>query len=115
MKLDPLDILFSKYIRLKVGGKCEYCGKTPDVRGLHCAHFIGRRYKNTRWLEDNVACLCMGCHNFMHDFPAIHRDFFIKRLGSDRVEQLEITARTYGKPDKEALTLDFQERIKELK
>ena len=99
IKLFPLDILFSKYIRAKADFTCEYCGIKPNPKGLHCSHFIGRRYRNTRWLEDNVACLCFGCHNLMHDFPSIHRDYFTKRLGSDRLEEMEILARSGSKVD----------------
>ena len=98
IKLFPLDIMFSKYIRYKSEFTCEYCGQKPNPKGLHCSHFIGRRYRNTRWLEDNVSCLCFGCHNLMHDFPAIHKAFFVKRLGSDGVEKLEILALSGAKP-----------------
>ena len=112
MKLDPLDILFSRYIRPKAGGKCEFCGKQGDPRGMHTSHFIGRRYRNTRWLEDNVACLCFGCHNLMHDFPTIHREFFVKRIGSDRVEQLEILARTIKKVDKDKIKSELKAKLK---
>lgn len=98
MKVDKLDSLFSKYIRLKAGGKCEYCGETPNPRGYHCHHgVVGRRYLNTRYEEDNCAALCMACHNLFGDFPSINNDFFLKRIGSKRMEELEIIARTYRK------------------
>jgi len=112
MKLDPLDKLFSYYIRLKAGYQCEYCGKYARPQGTHCAHFIGRRYKNTKWLPDNAACLCMACHNLMHDFASIHKDFFTKRLGSKRVEELEIIARTYSNVDREAIKANLKEKIR---
>lgn len=102
MKSDKLDILFSRYIRSKAGGVCEYCGKTPSPRGYHCHHgVVGRRYLNTRWEIDNCCALCLSCHNFFDDFPSINNDFFKKRIGSQRMEELEIIARTPHKMAKE--------------
>lgn len=112
IKLYPLDILFSKWIRAKADYTCEYCGVKPDPKGLHCSHFIGRRYRSTRWLDDNVACLCFGCHNLMHDFPSVHRQFFVKRIGTDRIEHLEILARSGNKPDLAKIKADIEEKLK---
>ena len=114
IKLFPLDLLFSKYIRAKADYTCEYCGNKPSPQGLHCSHFIGRRYRNTRWLEDNVSCVCFGCHNYFHDFPSEHRDFFIKRLGTERVEQLSILARSGNKVDLKLIEQELQMKIKML-
>lgn len=112
IKLYPLDILFSKYIRSKAQYTCEYCGTNPDPKGLHCSHFIGRRYRNTRWNESNCSCLCFGCHNLMHDFPSLHRAFFVKRIGTDRIEQLEILARSGQKPDLAAIKAELERKLK---
>jgi len=105
-KLYVLDSLFSKYIRDRAGNKCEYCGREKGV--MNCSHFIGRRYRNTRFKPSNAACLCYSCHNFMHDFPNLHRDWFIKRIGSEELERNEILARSLNKVDlqevKERLT-----------
>ncbi len=101
MKRDVLDDLFSKFIRLRAGGKCEYCGEYSKPRGYHCHHFVGRRYLNTRYEPDNGVALCMACHNLMGDFPKISHDFFVKKVGSERAEELEIIARTYNKMTKE--------------
>ena len=100
IKLDSLDRMFSLIVRKRADGKCEYCGQ---VKKLQCAHFIGRRYRNTRWEFDNCVALCFSCHNWMHDFPSDCDEFFTQRLGSKRVEELQIQARTYNKVDKEAV------------
>ncbi len=114
MRISPLDILFSKYIKLKAGEKCEYCGATN--KQLHCHHgVVGRRYVNTRYEEDNCACLCVGCHYLLGDFPKINNDFFIKRIGTKRAEELEIIARTYRKMDKnrrEEIKANLQKKVK---
>ena len=107
MRLDPLDILFSRYIKLRAEGKCEYCGLVPKPQGYHCHHFIGRRYLNTRYEPDNGVALCMSCHNLMGDFPDESQALFVKRVGSQRAEELKIIARTYNK-----MTPERRERIK---
>jgi hypothetical protein len=48
----------------------------------------------------------------MQDFPLINKDFFIKTVGSDRAEQLEILARTIKKVDKDKITAELKEKIK---
>jgi len=50
----------------------------------------------------------------MHDFPSTHRDFFIKRLGSERVDQLEYIARSSNKVDKELILKELKEKMKGL-
>ena len=128
IKLNSLDILTSEIVRRLVyydgESHCEYCGKVfvdthkdngdiyPAWKHLQVSHFIGRRYKNTRYLTENCACLCFACHNLMHDFPAIHKSFFDKRIGSEVVERLEILARSGGKPDMEMITLNLKAKIK---
>ena len=116
IKIDPLDTLFSKYIKLKAGGVCEYCGKTPSPQGYHCHHGVaGRRYLNTRWEEDNCAALCLNCHNLFGDFASINKTFFEKKIGTKRYEELEIIARTYhkmSKDRKETIKASLKEKIK---
>lgn len=58
------DTLFSSLIRSL--GYCENCGKTEH---LQCAHWISRRFRNTRWDPDNAFCLCAGCHMYFGDHP----------------------------------------------
>ena len=115
IKLDPLDILFSKLIRRRAEGKCEYCGQYPKPQGYHCHHFIGRRYRNTRYELDNGVALCMACHNLMHDFPDESQAFFVKRVGNQRAEELKIIARTFNKMTaerKEKIKADLKEKVK---
>jgi predicted restriction endonuclease len=112
IKLTSLDKDFSKIVRRLAGFKCEYCGKTVHPQGLHCSHFIGRRYRNTRWDVRNCASLCMGCHNHMHDFASDHRAFFVQRLGSDGVEELERLARSGNKVDMEQIKKELKEKLR---
>ena len=43
IRIDKLDVLFSRFIRLRAGGKCEFCGTPRTMRQLQCSHFHGRR------------------------------------------------------------------------
>ena len=113
IKLYPLDLVFSKVIKIEVVYTCEYCGK-KGVQ-LHCHHgVVGRRYRNTRYEKDNCAVVCVGCHWFLGDFPQINTAFFLKRIGSDRMEQLQIIARSGHKPDLELIKSELTEKLKRL-
>ncbi len=119
MKTSLEDRLFSKYIRLKAGWRCEACGQYigESNRNLHCAHFHGRKRLTTRWDEDNAASLCGGCHQDFDDHPDMKNDWFRKRLGSERFEELGIRARKTIKEiplDRKELKADLKEKIRQL-
>jgi len=111
IRIDPLDKLFSLYIRTKAGGVCEYCAR---MGRLEASHFHGRRKGSTRYDEDNVVALCHSCHMYLQEHPNIHSEWFQKRLGSERYELLNIRAQQIVKVDKETLKKEFQEKIKQL-
>ena len=110
IKIDSLDTLFSKFIRLRamkrVGG-CERClARKTSYKQLQCSHFFGRANKSLRWDEDNCAGLCFGCHQYLGSNPLEHREWFEKHLGTEGFEFLQGRARiTYPKPDKAAIEL----------
>lgn len=129
-KLDPLDILFSEFIRrraIKRVGGCERC-LTPkfDVvkddgtifpawKSLQDSHFWGRTDKSTRWDSENSAGLCGGCHLYLEHHPHEHDTWFRQHLGETEFALLEARHRiTYPKPDKKLLTIYYQQKIKEL-
>jgi len=110
IRITLLDVLFSRVVRLKADYICEVCGQKKSV--LHCSHFIGRRYRNTRWLEDNACCVCYSCHNYLDEHPRIHSEFFKKRIGSDRIEQLEILAHSGVKVDLDEIKEQLQGKLR---
>jgi hypothetical protein len=111
IRRDKLDTLFSIFIRLRAGGKCEYCGGASDR--LECSHFHGRRKIATRFDPDNAAGLCFSCHSYLGEHPNKHAAFFITRLGSERYEALNIRAEIVKvKIDREALEAELKEKIK---
>lgn len=105
IKIDPLDKLFSEFIRRRavLSGGCEYCGKGARWQDLQCSHFIGRRKRATRYDPDNACGACFGCHLYLGEHPYEHTEFFKKRLGSDKLEQLVIKGNTPTKIDKNAV------------
>ncbi len=110
--LYALDIMFSKYIRKRAEQKCEYCGKSDVV--LNCHHgVVHRRYMNTRFEPDNACSVCVSCHYYLSDFPNINSEWFKKRLGTERVEQLQALARSGNKIDREVIKKDLIEKLKE--
>lgn len=110
IRIDKLDVLFSKFIRLRAGGKCEYCVKA--FKRLECSHFHSRRKRSTRYDPDNAACLCFSCHTYLGGNPYIHTEWFKGRLGSERFEELNRRAEMIVKVDKEAVERDLLERVR---
>ncbi|KKK87193.1 hypothetical protein LCGC14_2755690 [marine sediment metagenome] len=115
IRIDPLDTLFSEYIRRKSGGCCQRCGVYHGWKGLACCHFNGRGLKSVRWDEDNVMAGCMGCHAYLDAQPMEKVHFFRNLLGEERFNLLESRKRiTYPKPDKVAIALYLRMKIAEL-
>ena len=109
IRIDKLDVLFSKFIRLRAGGKCEYCG-TP--KRLQCSHFHGRRKRSVRYDPDNACGVDFACHQYLGSNPYAYTELFKKRLGSEKFEQLNIRAEMIVKVDKEKIEADLLEKIK---
>lgn len=112
IKITRLDVLFSKFIRLRAGGKCEYCGKLKLLPHLECSHFHGRRKRSVRYDPDNACGLCFSCHQYLGSNPYQHTEFFKKHLGSERFEALNIRAEMIVKIDKKAVERDLLEKLK---
>ena len=129
MKLNPLDILFSQYIRMRairrVGG-CERCltpkfdkikedgTVSPAYKQLQCSHFIGRSRRAVRWDADNAAGICAGCHMYLTAHPAEHVRWFMEYVGEQRVDYLMARNRNRDKPDIQAITIYIKTKIGEL-
>jgi len=134
IKIDATDKLFSQVVRMSVysdgEATCEYCGKVfydtikdngetfPSWMRLECSHFKGRRRVSTRHDFDNCAALCKSCHRYLGENPDIHSEFFKKRLGSEKYENLQARANTIcklSKADKEEIKRKLKERLNLLK
>lgn len=116
IQIGKLDKLFSEYVRALSGGYCRRCGKYFGYKKLHNAHFHSRRKHSVRWDMDNSAPICYGCHSHIDGNPFVKIEFFLELLGRERLEKLnERAEKLHPKPDKEALAIYFQEKIKALK
>lgn len=67
--VDKADKLASLYIRQKYADHagnvtCISCGTVLPWKESHCAHFIERGKKATRWLEENLHPACCSCNSF---------------------------------------------------
>lgn len=67
------DTLTSQYIRRKFANyagnvTCVSCGKVLHWKDAHCAHFIERGKKATRWLEENLHPACSSCNVYRKEF-----------------------------------------------
>jgi hypothetical protein len=61
------DTLASRYVRLKYSDhagmvKCVSCETVIHWKDAHCAHFIERGKKATRWTEENLHPACPSCN-----------------------------------------------------
>lgn len=80
------DKLWSLIVRSR-SGLCQRC----FLRLGHDAHhLVSRRYKQCRWLLDNSAYLCRGCHMLVGQDGEENRALAIKLIGAERWEQLNI-------------------------
>jgi hypothetical protein len=89
IKIDPLDVLFSRLIRHQAKGRCQMCGKPKDFKELQTAHCWGRRKKSVRWDLDNALALCFFCHHYIDsEDPEAKRNLFIRHIGKTDYEKL---------------------------
>ena len=120
IKRDPADDIFSKYIR-KRDAECRRChsrvqfNKQGDPITHQASHFQGRRKEATRFDEDNVDCLCSGCHQYFTANPGEHYQWQVKVKGQDMVDKIILRSNTYMKKDRVMARLYWEERYKELK
>jgi len=131
MKIDPLDKLFSEFIRrraIKTAGGCERClvqkydiqkengDIFPAWKQLQCSHYHGRGIKSVRYDPDNAAGLCGACHLYLGSQPDEHKQFFINRLGEHGYDMLLARKRQSAKYiDKSIITLYLKAEIEKFK
>ena len=93
------DKLASQYIRQKYADHagnvtCISCDTQLHWKDAHCAHFIERGHKSTRWLEENLKVACCSCNTFRKEFHL--REYTLKMIdlyGRDFVDELRVLAK----------------------
>jgi hypothetical protein len=96
--IDKADRLASQYIRQKFADfdgniTCVSCGKVMPWKESHCAHFIERGKKATRWLEENLMPACPGCNTFRKEFHS--REYTLAMIdlhGREFIDELRTMA-----------------------
>lgn len=88
------DRLFSQLVR-----SVEYCEACGSREWLQCAHWISRRYSNTRCDPDNAFCLCASCHRFYTANPTEFSEWAIDRRGRETYDRLFEAAQQTAKVD----------------
>ena len=84
--IDELDQLVRDILALR-DKVCQMSGAT---KGLNVCHFISRAVLACRWDLDNVILATSGINNFwMPKYKTRYRDFMVRRIGEDKVIQLE--------------------------
>jgi hypothetical protein len=93
------DRITSEYIRQKYADEngyvtCITCGKVLHWKEAHCAHYIERAAKATRWLEENLHPACPSCNVFRKEFHK--REYTLKIIdlyGRDKIDEFKRLAR----------------------
>lgn len=103
IKIRPNDRLFSKIIKKRDKGLCQYnfkCFKGSE--GTDCSHFQKRRKESVRYDLSNADLACRKCHFFVENDPMGQRileAFKLKQLGEREYKNLLVRANTIGKRD----------------
>jgi len=90
-----LDLIFSKYIRLKFAdsngfNKCYTCDVFKHYKEMQNGHYISRQYLATRFDENNCRPQCVGCNLYGSGKPLDFEENLKKELGSDFVEAMKL-------------------------
>ena len=94
--VDKADKLASQYIRQKYADHAGYvtcisCDTVLHWKDAHCAHFIERGKKATRWMEENLHPACCSCNSFHKELHMRgYTLFMIDTYGREFVEELRV-------------------------
>lgn len=102
--IDKADRLTSLYIRQKYADHagnvtCVTCGKVLHWKDAHCAHYIERAAKATRWLEENLHPACPSCNVYRKEFHK--REYTLAMIdlhGRQFIDELKEMARKVLSP-----------------
>jgi len=120
VKIDPADIAFSRYIRLR-DGQCMRCGSlvkfnaNGDPISHQDSHFQGRRKEATRFDPENSDTLCGGCHLYFTANPAEHYMWQVGKKGQATVDAIVVRSNRYVKKDRVMQKLVWAQAYKDLK
>lgn len=108
IKINKLDSLFSRVIRLRAKNQCQRCKKYKEFEQLQAAHCWGRRKQSVRYDLDNALGLCFYCHRQIDsEDPDAKKELFVKYLGEEGYKKLNQRANwpNQYKPDKNVIEI----------
>lgn len=76
--IKQLEASIRKYILLRDGNRCVWCGKPVEKSNAHVSHIIPRSHGNRlKYNEYNLKLLCYHCHmNIWHKNPLMAAEWF---------------------------------------
>lgn len=97
--------VFNRYIRQRddQGGffTCISCRGVKPLSQMHAGHFMSAGHNGmVRFNEDNVNGQCVRCNTFLHGNLAEYRMNLILKIGQEKVDLLESSARSVHKWDR---------------
>lgn len=104
--------VFNAWVRRRDEGEC--CISCGEFKTLEAGHYYSAgHHNNLRFTEDNVHGQCNRCNWRLHGNLTQYRFGLIKKIGIERVEQLDLLAkiRTPHKDDR-FLFIDIIERYR---
>lgn len=119
------DAITSQFIRIKFANKdgnvkCVSCPTVLHWKDAHCAHYVGRASKLTRWMEENLQCACPSCNVYrkehhMREFTFYMLDFYGREF-VDELRELEkkVLCADHVRRLAEDAIKDYSQRLKEL-
>lgn len=93
------DTVTSQYIRQKYADpqgivKCVTCDSKLHWKESHCAHFMERANKATRWLEENLHPACPSCNIFRKEYhKREYTLYIIDMYGREKIDEFKSLAR----------------------
>ena len=124
MRIDVLDKVFSKYIRLRDSKpygfkafKCISCGRVLSIEQADAGHFVKRSNMATRFNEMNVHAQCISCNRFHDGNYEEFRKNLEDKFGVQKMAhllQLGHCTVKYSNSDIEEMIKYYRKKIKEL-
>ena len=89
------DAITSQYIRQKNADhagmvKCVSCSTVLHWKEAHCAHWMPRAAKATRWMEENLNAACPSCNVYRKEMHQREYTLFqLDRYGREGIEEIK--------------------------
>lgn len=119
IKLATVQTLANRYARLRdtfgsSGTGCISCGKWFSFEDLDGGHFIPTTVSSTRFDETNIHAQCHRCNRFLHGNIRGYFRGLEKKLGRERLDDLEARATSHKWTQEELVKLReyYKEKIK---